>query len=81
MSRKNYKPPPRLSPSPSRATIELETVKDCQCEMARIYRESRDQLIDVQDGSKFIYMLSAMAKVMEVSDMEARITALETESK
>ena len=62
---------------PIRYRCKLNTLADCRREMSRVYRESRSQLIDVSDGSKFVYMLSAVGKIIESSDLEQRIEALE----
>jgi hypothetical protein len=61
-----------------RYRCQLETVQDCRREMAKVYRESRSQLIDVGDASKFVFMLGAVGKLIESSDMEKRIEALES---
>ena len=68
-----------LPPGKGRYRVKLETVQDCRREMAKVYRESRSQLIDVSDASKFVYMLGAVGKLIEVSDMEKRIEALEAQ--
>ena len=62
---------------PIRYRCKLDTLADCRREMARVYRESRSKIIDVSDGSKFVYMLSAVGKIIESSDLEQRIEALE----
>ena len=48
--------------------------------MAKVYRESRSEIIEPAIGSKLIWMLQAVGKVIEVSDLESRITALESKS-
>ena len=60
-----------------RYRCQLETLQDCRREMAKVYREARSQLIDVSDASKFVYMLGAVGKLIETSDIEKRIEALE----
>ena len=62
---------------PIRYRCKLDSLADCRREMARVYRESRSQIIDVSDGSKFVYMLGAVGKIIESSDLEQRIEALE----
>jgi hypothetical protein len=66
-----------LPPGKGRYRCKLDTLQDCKREMAKVYRESRSQLIDVSDASKFVYMLGAVGKLIEVSDIEKRIEALE----
>ena len=48
--------------------------------MAKVYRESRSEIIEPAIGSKLIWMLQAMGKIIEASDLESRITALESKS-
>ena len=67
-----------LPPGKGRYRCRLETLQDCKREMAKVYRESRSQLIDVGDASKFVFMLGAVGKLIESSDMEKRIEALES---
>jgi len=45
--------------------------------MAKVYREAHSGLIDVQDASKLSYMLATIGKVIESSDLEKRLEALE----
>jgi hypothetical protein len=66
-----------LPPSKGRYRCRLETVSDVKREMAKVYRASRSQLIDVSDATKFTYVLAAVGKCIEVSDMEKRLEALE----
>jgi len=66
-----------LPPGKFRYRCKLDTLADCRREMAKVYRESRSKIIDVSDGSKFVYMLGAVGKIIEASDLEQRIEALE----
>ena len=45
--------------------------------MAKVYRESRSGLIDVADSTKHVWVLAAIGKAIETSDIEKRIEALE----
>ena len=60
--------------------MKLDTLSDIKREMAKVYRESRSEIIEPAIGSKLIWMLLAVGKVIEVSDLESRITALESKS-
>ena len=60
--------------------MKLDTLSDIKREMAKVYRESRSEIIEPAIGSKLIWMLQAVGKVIEVSDLESRITALESKS-
>lgn len=61
----------------ARYRCRLDTAGQCRREMAKVYRESRSGLIDAQDASKSIWMLQSIARVIETSDLERRLEALE----
>ncbi|WP_154671585.1 hypothetical protein [Candidatus Methylobacter oryzae] len=44
--------------------------------MAKVYREARSGIVDGQDAVKLTWMLQAVGKVIEGSDLEKRIDAL-----
>ena len=60
-----------------RYRAKLDTISDVKREMARCYKDARSQTIDVQDASRLVYMLAALGKVIESTDIETRIEALE----
>lgn len=62
---------------PTSRQIKLVTVMDCKREMARVYRDSRQGRIDIQDGTRLVYMLAQIGKLIEVSELEKRIETLE----
>lgn len=62
------------------AKIPLNTLHDIRREMARVYRESRQGRIDMSDASKLNYQLQGLCKVIELSVIEDRLTALENNS-
>lgn len=62
---------------PTSRQIKLVTVMDCKREMARVYRDSRTGRIDIQDGTRLVYMLAQIGKLIEVSELENRIELLE----
>jgi len=57
--------------------IKLVTVMDCKREMARVYRDARQGRIDIQDGTRLVYMLSQIGKLVESSEFEKRLELLE----
>jgi hypothetical protein len=65
-----------LSPTPPR--INLATLEDVRREMARVYRDMRNQIIDGQDGTRLTYVLSQLGKLHEMAEVEKRVNALET---
>ena len=62
----------------TRYRAKLDIISDVKSEMAKVYRETRSGVIDVQDATKFTWCLQAVAKVIEGSDLEARIEILES---
>lgn len=60
-----------------RYRAKLDTLQDVRREMAKLYRESRSGVLDVQDATKLTWMLQAVGKVIEGSDLETRISKLE----
>ena len=61
-------------PTPS---IKLATIEDCRREMARVYRDARTAKTDTADASRLVYMLCSIAKMIELGQLEERITKLE----
>jgi hypothetical protein len=66
-----------LPPKVTRYRCKLDTLQDVKKEMAKLYRESRSGVVEIVDGTKLVWMLQAVAKVIEGSDLEQRIEALE----
>jgi hypothetical protein len=60
-----------------RYRAKLDTLTDVKREMARVYREARTEIIDAQTATKLVWVLQAVAKVIETSDLEKRLEALE----
>ena len=63
----------------SRYRAPLDTVGAVRREMAKIYRESRSGILDVQDLTKLMYCLNIIGKTIETSDLEKRIETLENQ--
>lgn len=63
-----------------RYRCKLDTMQDVRREMAKVYREARSELIDPATASKLVWCLQAVGKVIEGSDLEKRIEALEAKS-
>lgn len=62
---------------PRTALTKLEHVRD---ELARVYRSARTGKIETQEATRLTYILVALSKVIESSDLEQRIDALEQSS-
>jgi hypothetical protein len=60
-----------------RYRCKLDTLADVKREMAKVYRESRSETIDVQVATKQIWMLQALGKLIVDSEIEQRLEALE----
>ena len=65
----------RLLPTPK--GFKLKTIDDVRVEMASVYRSMKSGGIETSDATKLVYVLSAIAKAIEVNDIEKRITLLE----
>ena len=55
----------------------LETVRDVQGQLARLYREARSGAIDVQDASRLANVLAILGRMIGDTELESRIAALE----
>ena len=60
-----------------RLRLKLKTIDDVKAEMARLYREGKAGLRDVGEVSKLANVLSLLGRLIEGSDLEKRLTALE----
>ena len=69
-------PTPEQKP-PARRHRPLKTMEQVRQELSKVYRASRDQLIEIGDASKLANILSLIGRVIEGSTVEARIKALE----
>jgi hypothetical protein len=68
-----------LEPTPS--TIKLKSIDDVRVEMGKVYREMKRGKIEPSDGTKLVYVLSQIGKMIELHDIEKRISALEQQNK
>jgi hypothetical protein len=66
-----------LLPTPSRRRVDLATIDDVRVEMAKVYREMKSHKIDTQDGTRLVYVLSQIGKMIEANDLHRRIEGLE----
>lgn len=67
-----------LQPTPSR--IDLKTIDDVRLESARVYRDMRTQKIPTHDGTRLVYVLSQIGKLIELHDIEKRVEKLEVKN-
>jgi hypothetical protein len=47
--------------------------------MAAVYREMRTGAIDSQDGTRCVYVLAQIGKLLELLELEKRVAALEAQ--
>lgn len=57
--------------------VNLRTLEGVRVEMGRVYRQMKAGQIEGADGTKRAYVLSLIGKLIEVSELQARIEALE----
>ncbi len=60
-----------------RLRLKLNSIDDVKAEMARLYREGKAGTRDVSDVSRLANVLALLARMIEGSDLERRIAALE----
>ena len=56
----------------------LKTIDDVRLEMAKVYRDMKSQKIPTHDGTRLVYVLSQIGKMIELHDIEKRIELLES---
>jgi hypothetical protein len=56
---------------------DLASLTDVRRELGRVYRDMRTGKVACQDGTRYTYVLKAIADLIAQSDLEARIEALE----
>ncbi len=62
---------------PTPPQIKLATAADVRREMARVYRDARGKQLATADASRLSYILVSIGKMIELNDLEKRITELE----
>jgi len=72
--------PADATPTPRRYRCRLDSVGDVKRELAKLYRESRSQMIPIESASKLAHVLSTLSRTIEGSLLEDRIDALEAKA-
>ena len=62
---------------PRRVRCKLNSIDDVKAKLGRIYREAKGGTRDVADVSKLANILSILGRMIEGSDLERRLEALE----
>ena len=57
--------------------IDLATIDDVRLEMATVYRNMKAGSIEASDGTKLVYVLGQIGKMIEIHEIEKRIELLE----
>lgn len=58
--------------------INLSSLENIRLEMSRVYRSMRGGLIDTRDGSRLIYSLTSIGKILEAEEAAQQIRELTT---
>ncbi|HEV8714706.1 MAG TPA: hypothetical protein VGX03_17985 [Candidatus Binatia bacterium] len=64
-----------LTPTPH--VGRLDSLQAVRLELVRVYKDMRRGRIESREGTRLAYVLLAVARVLEQSDLEARIEKLE----
>jgi hypothetical protein len=67
----------RLLPIPGRRKAVLNSLEGIRREMARVYRDAESGRRDSSEASKLVYILGQIGKVLELTEIERRLTLLE----
>ena len=63
-------------PTPSKK-IDLASINDVRLEMACVYRSMKSGSVETSDGTKLVYVLGQIGRMITDHDFEKRIEALE----
>ena len=55
----------------------LQSVKEVTCEYRRVYREARNEKMDMKRAKGLAWMLKELSHMIRVHDLEERLEALE----
>ncbi len=69
-------PTPRKAASPR---LRLETVRDCRRELKKLFIAARNGEITTQTATRLAYLLDLTSRMIERSELEKRIEALEAQ--
>jgi hypothetical protein len=57
--------------------IKLASIEEIRREMARVYRDARTATTDTADASRLVYILTSIAKMIEIGQFEQRLAEIE----
>lgn len=70
-----YEPTNLIEPTPRE--IHLKTIDHVRLEMAKVYRDMKLQKIPSHDGTRLVYVLAQIGKMIEIHEIEKRVSQLE----
>lgn len=70
-------PPPAWGRKMKRSRMRLQTVGDCRAALGLLIRETRSGLISTEALSRYANALSVLSRMIETSDVERRLEAVE----
>ena len=59
------------------AKINLSNLDDVRLEMSKVYRGMKSGALECQNGTRLVYVLGQIAKLHEITEVAARLAALE----
>lgn len=72
------KPTEPLTPPPLPPKVgPLTTLTRVRAELARVYKDARQGLVSTPDASRLAFVLMSLAKLIEQTDLETRMAAIE----
>lgn len=66
-----------LEPEDTPSRISLSRLRDVRLEMAAVYRAMKRKEIPAQEGTRLVYVLRNVADVLQIEELERRISELE----
>ncbi|WP_339824318.1 hypothetical protein [uncultured Parasphingorhabdus sp.] len=71
--------PTPTAKKPASMRLRLETVRDCRRELKRLFIAARNEEITTQTATRLAYILDLSSRMIERSELEQRIEALEAQ--
>ena len=68
-----------VDPTPAPRRKPLRTLRQVRAEMAETYWRMKYYEVDSQVGARLVFTLTQLARLIEVSELELRVQALEAE--
>ena len=68
-----------ITQAPSPLRVALTKTSEVRDELARVYRAARSGKIETSEATRLTYILVSLSKIIESSDIESRLDALEGE--